>query len=336
MALTNAQVDLLEREYGERRRNSMLQREERRRKAYESVPGLRELEEQLADREFARARGRVLGNAMDEALAEGQVSGLRSKRARLLAAADLPADYLELTYVCPLCRDTGFTAPGEPCACRKRAALQMLYDQSAVRNVLERENFSAFSLDYYDDEQRDGQGQTSRDMMRRNLAAAREFIETFETEHRNLLLIGQAGSGKTFLSNCIAKELLDRFVSVLYLSSVQLFERMEKLTFGREEKEEETDLIFTCDLLIIDDLGAELSNLFVGTSLFRCLNERLLRQRSTIISTNLGMNDMRELYSDRVTSRLMGSYRILPFPNQDVRIQKRRRGEGPATEEASI
>ena len=325
MPLTNAQYDRIEREFGLRRMAAADDQERRWHEACRRVPELKSLEEELSDLTFSRARARVTGNAVTEAACAEKIRELRERRSRLLKDAGLPADALEPRYVCPLCRDTGYV-DGEPCACRKKAVIELLYDQSAIRENLERENFSTFRMDFYDETLTDpATGETHRRMMEKNLEAARQFTQNFGKESQNLLLTGQAGTGKTFLSNCIAAELMNRAFSVLYLSASELFDALAKQTFDRraEGAEETVDQVFSCDLLIIDDLGTEMPNSFVSSRLFTCINERILRGRSTLISTNLSMNDMLQIYSERVTSRLMGHYRILKFPDRDIRILKR-------------
>ena len=192
-----------------------------------------------------------------------------------------------------------------------------------------KENFDHFSYDFFDKTVKDtGTGLTSYDTMKRNVEIAWDFINNFGSRPDNLLLIGQAGTGKTFLSNCIARELLNRYYSVIYLSSSQLFDTLAKQTFDRDEENAENAgrYILDCDLLIIDDLGTELNNAFVGSRLFACINERILRKKSTLISTNLSLNDVSRLYTERVTSRFMGSYQILLFPNRDIRVMKKLQG----------
>ena len=137
---------------------------------------------------------------------------------------------------------------------------------------------------------------------------------------------GDTGIGKTFLSNCIAKELLDSRHSVIYFTAFQLFDILSKGVFKRDEEALLSHRnIFDCDLLIIDDLGTELSNSFTTSQLFLCINERILRQKSTIISTNLGMNQLADIYSERVLSRISSNYTLLKLFGADIRILKRHR-----------
>ena len=143
------------------------------------------------------------------------------------------------------------------------------------------------------------------------------------------MFTGTTGVGKTFLTNCIAKELIDQGVSVIYFQSQDLFELFSRSKFGREgqeEAEENCRQILDCQLLIIDDLGTELNNSFVSSQLFYCVNERISRGRGTIISTNLSVDMLRDTYSDRVASRIMSHYTMVPLYGADIRIKKAKRG----------
>ena len=162
--------------------------------------------------------------------------------------------------------------------------------------------------------------------MEQVVATCRGFVEKFDTEHGNLLFTGPTGVGKTFLTNCIAKELIDKYCSVIYLSANDLFEVFSKNRFEYHTEEEMKGMyqyILECDLLIIDDLGTELNNSFTSSQLFYCINERLNSQKSTIISTNLNMNQVADIYSERVLSRISNSYNIIKLFDDDIRLKKR-------------
>ena len=153
------------------------------------------------------------------------------------------------------------------------------------------------------------------------------FIEKFDFEKRNLLFYGSAGLGKTFLCNCIAKELLDKGYTVLYLTAPQLFKLFDEARFHREDLGDDSkDILETLrstDLLIIDDLGTESSNAPSISEFFDVLNARYLNQLSTIISTNLAPNEWSNYYSDRIISRIFGNYTTLKFYGQDIRLLKK-------------
>jgi DNA replication protein DnaC len=201
----------------------------------------------------------------------------------------------------------------------------MLYTQSNLQHILQLENFDTFSFSYYSQNHVDRKtGTTSIANITKAYHAAREFVDTFDTEFRNLFFYGDTGVGKTFLSNCIAKELIDRSYSVIYLSSFDLFDILAKSQFDKDPQAEQMNHhIFDCDLLIIDDLGTELANSFTVSQLFLCLNERLLHKKSTIISTNLSLESLVEVYSERTFSRITSNYTLLKLTGDDIRIKKK-------------
>ena len=156
------------------------------------------------------------------------------------------------------------------------------------------------------------------------VAKCKDFIRHFDDEFSNLYFYGDTGIGKTFLSNCVAKELMDSGHSVIYFTAFQLFDILSKGVFDEDAVAAHRN-IFTCDLLIIDDLGTELANSFTTSQLFLCLNERILRKKSTVISTNLGMTQLADIYSERILSRISSYYTLIKLFGDDIRILKRNR-----------
>ena len=159
------------------------------------------------------------------------------------------------------------------------------------------------------------------------LKKAKDFVANFDHSFENLFIYGDTGVGKTFLSYCIAKELLDSTHSVIYYSAFDLFEAFAQKTFSHsEESQDKNDYILDCDLLIIDDLGTELTNSFVSSQFFLCINERILRKKSTIISTNLTLPNFMDNYTERVFSRVSSNYTMIKLIGKDIRIQKKLAG----------
>ena len=240
-----------------------------------------------------------------------------------LTQAGFPENYLEPEYSCPDCRDTGFIN-GRKCHCFAQAVVNLLYSQSGLEQVLEKENFQTFRLDYYSPQPDPSFGISPREQMKAVLASCRRFIEEFDTSRGNLLFYGNTGVGKTFLTHCITKELLDRSHTAIYLSALSLVQILEEKAFHREETPENDDMadyIYSCDLIVIDDLGSELSNAFVNSQLFDFLNRRLMGGVSTIISTNLSLEELQATYSERIISRLIGSFEMLPVIGEDIRVR---------------
>ena len=326
MALSNSQYDAIMREYGRQQIENHHKLEERRKEIYARLPVVKQLEAEIAERSVACAKKLLEGDKGVLDRLKEDLRDLREQKALIIRAAGYPDDYLELHYRCPDCRDTGLV-DGRKCHCFLQAQMKLLHAQSNLEDVLERENFKALSYEYYDDTEILPQlGITNAAYMRRVVAGCKEFVRVFDKKHDNLLFTGSTGVGKTFLTNCIARELMDDFHSVIYLTASDLFDVFSRNKFDYDNAEDMKDMyrfILDCDLLIIDDLGTELNNSFTSSQLFYCINERMNMSRSTIISTNLTLARLRDSYTDRVTTRIMSGYRIIPLYGGDIRLLKK-------------
>lgn len=325
MALSNSQYDQLMRIYEKRQLDNEYTLRRHYKEAYSRIPQLKELDDAISSLSVEKARRLLAGDESALSSLREDISRLSEEKHRLLKASRLPSDYLEPVYTCPDCRDTGYIGT-EKCRCFQRAVIDLLYAQSNLRGILKEENFNTFSLAYYSENHIDPlTGRSSKEAVSTALESCREFTDTFSSEFSNILLYGDTGVGKTFLSHCIAKELIERSYSVIYFSASQLFELFAKNTFGKKDSQEtgNCEYIYNCDLLIVDDLGSELPNAFTVSQLFTCLNERILRKNSTIISTNLALEDLKAIYSERIFSRISSSYTMLRLTGDDIRIQKK-------------
>ena len=322
MSLKNSQYDAILRTYQQDQFENKHRQDQCIQKAYEALPQLAEIDCEISSLCVSRAKKLLFGEETALNDLKEQIASLSAKRSDLLVHHGFPADYLELHYKCPDCKDTGFIG-NEKCHCFKQKEIDLLYMQSNVREILEEENFSKFSFQYYSrDIINPATKLSALDTAKKVVADCREFLVSFDTTPGNLFFYGDTGVGKTFLSHCIAKWLIDRSHSVIYFSAFQLFDLFAKYTFSREEDAMEFyPYIFDCDLLIIDDLGTELTNAFVSSQLFLCINERLIRKKSTIISTNLPMNRFSDTYSERVFSRITSNYTMCKLIWDVLRIQ---------------
>lgn len=325
MALKNSQYDAIMRDYNRKQLAHRRILDAHRQEIRERLPQMTEIDQQVAALSLTKARA-ILNHQPDNLDLNLEISKLSRKRKELLLEAGYPEDYLELSYDCPLCKDTGYIG-NEKCTCFKRAVIDLLYTQSNLRGILKTENFDHFTLDYYSDQIKSpATGLTAREMAVAALKTARSFVSNFDTSHSNLFLYGDTGVGKTFLSHCIAKELIDSAHSVIYFSAFDLFDQLARNAFSRQDSQETSMLeeyLYDCDLLIIDDLGTELTNAFVSSQLFLCINERLTREKSTLISTNLSLEQFSDTYSERVFSRISSNYTMLKLIGNDIRIQKK-------------
>ena len=324
MSLNNSQYNAIMRIYNQRQFQDKYEQDQRREEVYQKVPQIRQIEDEISSQAVRCARKLLDGDTNAKEELKQHIEDLREQKEVLLSAFGFPADYMEMHYACPECQDTGYV-DGRKCRCFKKEAIRLLYSQSNIEEVLLRENFDSFSYEYYDDRVVIPEIQmTVADYMRQVHTWCKEYVENFEKKGGNLIFTGSTGVGKTFLTNCIAKALIDQYQSVIYLSSNDLFDVFSKNKFHYDTEEEMKDMyqyILDCDLLIIDDLGTELNNTFVSSQLFYCINERLLRKKSTIISTNLSMTMLRDTYSDRISSRIISQYSIIPLYGDDIRTK---------------
>ena len=311
--------------FDEDKQRRSAQLDQRRRALYAREPRLAEIETELRGTmsriiSSALARGtdplpaiRVL---RDENLA------LQQERTQLLAAMGYPADYLEEKPACRLCGDTGY-ANGRVCGClRAYYAREQLAELSRLLPLGE-DSFETFSFDWYDSAVQPAFGVSPRANMERNFDVCRDYAYQFAKGGGSLLLSGGTGLGKTFLSACIARVVSENGFSVVYDTAASVFARFEDAKFRRDEDGgEDADRCMRCDLLILDDLGTEMTTSFVQSALYQIVNGRLMEKRSTIISTNLAQEEIGSRYGQSVLSRLEGEYEILPFFGEDIRTMR--------------
>ncbi len=328
MSLKNYQHNKILRDYDNKQFENRHNLDLRIKEAYSKIPELKDIDDRIINMAMSSAKVLLADSNNDKSIDNLKKSAESSKNERrlLLVEHGFPADYLELQYQCNDCKDTGYIT-NDKCHCFKQSVVNILYSQSNIKTAITKENFSTFSLDYYPDSFIDDSvGLSPRENMEKIVASVMNFINNFDDCFENLIIYGNTGVGKTFLTNCIAKELLDRSKTVIYLTAFQLFDILEKNKFNKGDDNEEIqnkfDYILDCDLLIIDDLGTELTNAFINTQLYLCVNERYLREKSTIISTNLSLDNINDKYSERIFSRVISNYILLKIVGDDIRLSK--------------
>lgn len=318
MQLSNAQYDSIINEYKRRRNYSRKILEQRTAEVYKNIPEYEKYDKQIAALSIKEIKQRLQSDLDVSYNYTEQIEDCKLKKKLLLTEAGYSINYLDPIYMCPYCKDTGFI-DNEKCHCFKQAMLDLLYEQSNIRQMLSEQTFDNISFEYQQGE--------DLDRLERAVAFSEEFVDKFEVKYQNLLLCGEVGTGKSFLSGCIANALIEQGHSVIYFSSIGLFEKISEYVFHKNDKDATSnplDDIYSCDLLIIDDLGTELVNNFVMTQLFSIINERHLRHKATVISTNLELGDMKNIYSERITSRLFSLYNVFKLSGTDVRRIKKR------------
>lgn len=247
---------------------------------------------------------------------------LNKEKKEILSKNNIPGDFEEPNYNCPVCRDTGYVK-NKKCSCFKQKLIERAYSQSNLGKLLYDQSFEEFSLDYYSLRKKTDQELSDRENMKDIFNTCKEFCNNFNDTKKSLLMIGKPGLGKTFLSNCIAKEILNSCKTVVYIRATSLFSSYEDYRFGRNKSGEfEFDRLYNSDLLIIDDLGTENITKSGISFLFDLLNERIDKNKKMIINSNFTMNEISKTYSTRITSRIYEFFQILHFTGDDIRIQK--------------
>jgi DNA replication protein DnaC len=255
---------------------------------------------------------------------------LQRERAGVLQAAGYPPDILDDKPACPRCGDTGWRG-NQMCDClRDLCAREQITALSDLLGLGE-QSFDSFSLDYYSTQLQPSMGVSPRENMELVYEVCLNYAQKFGKFYfNNLLLTGGTGLGKTFLSACIARVVAENGFSVVYDSAGSIFARFEAQKFSRDpddtrDARDETRRYLNCDLLIMDDLGSELTTPFVQSALYQVVNERLVSGRRTVISTSLSLDDIRKRYTPQIASRLEGEYMALHFYGEDIRLLKKQR-----------
>lgn len=255
---------------------------------------------------------------------------LKIEKAELLTANSFPQNFAAPKYRCGMCKDTGYVG-SKKCSCFKQRIIDKYYDQSNLKGILKKENFDTFVFDYYSPRRFESEPLSPRKNIEEIFAASVNFVNKFDSSNENLFFYGKSGLGKTFLSNCIAKDLLDRGKLVIYETASNLIDVLKDANFqNRSDGDKgEIDDIFECDLLIIDDLGTEYKTEFSQMELYNVINGRLLNGRKMLVSTNFSLDNIYQTYAERITSRIFGNFTMYKFYGDDIRLkigQQKRRG----------
>lgn len=291
--------------------------------AYRQVPRLREIDQQLRvtmalAAQAVFSQGGDVQSAMDAARQKNLA--LQREREELIRE-NFEDGYLDDSPICEKCGGSGYIG-SNMCECLRELCRQ---EQKKEVSILSgsRDSFGSFRLDYYSDRVDPNYGVSPRTLAEKNFRECKHYAVFFSDKSDNLLLSGNPGLGKTFLSACIARTVADRGYSVAYETAGHLFTKMERAKFMNDEQaRQETESFTRCDLLILDDLGTEMPGQFTNVALYGIINDRLLLGKPTIISTNLTTDDIAKRYTPQIASRLRGSFKRVPFIGEDIRLMK--------------
>ena len=292
--------------------------------AYDQQPRLREIDRQLRMTMAQAARAVFAGGDAQRLMNEAKEANLALQREReWIIEEQFEPGFLDESPICPTCSGLGYVG-STMCDCLAELCRQ---EQKKELTFLSagRESFDQFRLDYYSDRVDARLGFSPRSVMEKTYQNCRRYALGFTMKAGNLLFSGNTGLGKTFLSACIARSVADQGFSVVYESAGHLFSALEKARFENNEENRRAAAKYReCDLLILDDLGTELPGQFVTAALYSLVNDRLLENKPTIISTNLSEEELVRRYNPQIASRLRGSYRRMAFVGDDIRLLKNR------------
>ena len=306
----------------EKKRKAEQENEHLKRVLYEKLPRLKQIEDLLAQTGIQAAQ-EILSFPSN---IEEKIKSLRDKnlslqaeRAELLTENNLDLHILEVKYNCEKCDDTGNNS-GKLCDCFKALLKDEACRQANMGSPLPLSTFASFNLKYYREELTE-YGITMREQMKRIYEDCREYATNLESKKTNLLMIGKPGLGKTHLALSIANSAAEQGLAVIYDTAQNIFSKMEDENFGRSDKKY-TPLVLDCDLLILDDIGAEFVTNYTISALYNIINTRILSHKPIIISTNLAMNELTAKYNERIVSRIIGEFTMLKFVGEDIRQLK--------------
>lgn len=321
MAYSKETYKKAEQELAQRRSRALAERENHHRIAVETVPEILEAEEKMSRAGLATIKAVGMGAAdakeYIQKLSEINLEA-QAQRRLLLKSNGFPEDWLDVHYTCKKCEDKGFVS-GIMCGCFKELLKSIEYEKLCSRLPVGNCRFDNFKLDYYPD----GAGTSPKKRMESVLNYCKAYAADFSRRSPSLLLYGKTGLGKTHLSLAIAGNAVEEGYGVIYSSAQNLFNKLEKDKFGKADANTE-EAILDCDLLIIDDLGAEFTTQFTVSALYNIVNSRELESKPTIISTNLMPEQLTKAYGERIASRILSNYVMLYFDGSDIRQIKTR------------
>ncbi len=309
-------------------------KQERMNMVYALVPEVEEIDRAIATVGVRYSTKIINGNVSASELAssmESELAELKRKRVDVLAKYGMSEDVFDVPYECALCKDTG-VINDKKCICYKQKIKRFMAEAaSRISNIpIDFENCSFKNADFsfYSKDVEPSVGVSPYDNARNIYRTCLEFCRNFGSSYENLYIYGPAGVGKTYLTSCMVAELLNAGHGVIYQTAYKLFNFLEDCHFNRSKIENShllKDAIYDCELLIIDDFGTEFITSYTQSVLFDLLNTRLLEKKSTIINSNLNMTDVRNTYTDRISSRITGYFNLLKFVGEDIRELKKER-----------
>ncbi|SEF57626.1 DNA replication protein DnaC [Eubacterium ruminantium] len=331
-------MDEILKQLDRRRSESKRELSKRREEVYEKIPEIKEIEDEIREGTLDTIRRGIAEKSADGVKNISELGKLQKKndeltrrKKNLLVKNGYDEAYLERQYVCPKCKDEGYFE-GRRCSCLNQMIVEARYMESNLSSRLSQENFETFDYSFFSKDIYKDNVVSPYDNIKNLVERAKNYIKSFDKSRGNIIIFGETGRGKTFLTNCIAKEILDAGFSVFYLTAGEMVEDvineyLFRHTEGEDDRDKKAryDFIFKADLLIIDDLGTEALNRQSITHLFRVVNERITRGKATIISSNLDIKGIRDNYTERFAGRIAENYDFYNIFGANIRMVKKKR-----------
>lgn len=335
--MTPAVYKEIQREYDIKRQKAISEADMKKAKLIETMPKYRELENKKNKMALEYTKTLLTSKGIEKQVAqenlEIKLNEIEKSINMLMETEGLGKDYLVPKFECNKCKDTGFIKLKDKeirCNCFTQKIVNATYKQNNMLKLKD-ENFNTFDIAYFSnkvDKEKYKSDKSPLENIEEIKKLAITFVENIENpSQKSLLFVGNAGTGKTFMSSCIASEAVKKGHTVLYQTSPILMDMILDAKFAGlkdDLKKEQYQRVFDVDLLIIDDLGTENLNNMKFTELFNIINTRLLKDKKTIISTNLSLQELAYEYDDRVMSRLIGNYTVCRFFGEDIRLKKKK------------
>jgi len=324
MVYNEQNFDKAKREISRRRQKPEDEAKQRRDELVTACPEIEEIESEIAKAGLEAIRAISMGANAQEYIGNLAKKNLAQQKQRkdLLLSLGVDEDYLEVKYNCPICEDRG-VVDGRRCECIKALLKKYAYDELCKCSSVKLSSFNGFRLDFYPQHPDARTGVSPRDRMEQVLNYCRNWADDFDREAPSVLMYGATGLGKTHLSLAMAKSALDKGYGVVYGSTQNLLSRLEREKFGKSDNSDSTEqMLLECDLLILDDLGAEFSTSFTISALYNIINTRMMTGLPVIINTNLSFEELEQKYTQRISSRIIGDYTPIEFIGRDIRQLK--------------
>ncbi len=286
---------------------------------YGKRPRLAEIDAELARTMIEVSKAVLAGGDYSDELGRIRDKNLLLSREKrdILATENLTPEDIKPKYFCKNCSDTGYR-DGEICECLVARAKALLYNSVSSGSIDRTKTFDSFDLSVFSDK-----GERSdKKRMTKMFEDLKDYAENFK--YNNIIFFGRTGLGKSHISLAVANTLIEKGYDVIYTSAPSLFIKLEKERFSKDGNYSDLlDRVIECDLLILDDLGAEMRTQFTISALYQIINERLNARKPMMINTNLSVEEIDSCYEERIASRIYGNFNAYQFVGKDLRREFR-------------